>query len=114
MRGLQELEELRKATAGTVPQKLSYFDERVRDRLASLRPPPPTHGSCWTFEQKRKLSVNITNLQMDTLYGLMEVIAAYHPLDLSSSEEVELDLDALSDEVLHKMQVRECIAHLLS
>lgn len=103
---LQELEELERATRGTLADKIQYFDARVQTRLEQLKTPSPTEGSAVSFEQRRKLSVSVSNLQMDLMYGLMEVIASAYTINIEGTDEVTLDIDQLPDAVLLKMQVR--------
>lgn len=101
----EELRDLEKAAKGSLPDKIQYFDNSVRRRIEELRTVKPFGDSVFSWEQKRKLSISLSCLPAEHLSGVIEVIAAHQQLAEDSNGELLLDLDALSDPVLHKIQV---------
>jgi hypothetical protein len=102
---LQELKDLKLAAHGTIADKIRYFDNCVRRRLAELRTAEPAAEVPFTWEQKRKLSVACSQLDDAQCHALVDVLVKHSGNDLTGDGEILLDIGSLPDAVLHELQV---------
>ena len=97
------------AEAKSLPDKMKEVDAELQDlaNKAAVRAAPPPPGPCreMTFEEKRKLSLMLSNLPGERLARVLEIVAEGPSADtLEGDEECELDVDALDAGTLWKLQ----------
>jgi Bromodomain extra-terminal - transcription regulation len=106
---MQELADLERAASGSTADKIRYFDNCIRRRMADLRTPPPAEGVPFSWEQKRKLSLACSRLKEGHCYALIEIVAQCSavagPADKEGEGEILVELDQLPDATLLEMQV---------
>ena len=57
-----------------------------------------------TFQEKKKLSEDISTLSAEQLNGVVEIIQEFLPTNRNGSEEIELDMDILDTKTIRKLQ----------
>lgn len=102
---VQELAELKVASAGTIADKIRYFDNCVRRRLQELHIAQPAASTPFSWEQKRKLSLACSQLDEAHCAKLIDIVAKHVPKDVSADADILIDINSLSDAALWEMQV---------
>lgn len=97
------------AEAKALPEKIKAVDAELQDlankAIARNQPPPPGPGREMTFEEKRKLSVALAAMPGERLTRVLEIVAEGPSADtVEGEEECELDVDALDQGTLWKLQ----------
>ncbi|CAN0892156.1 Transcription factor GTE1 [Linum grandiflorum] len=77
------------------------LDEYLHD----LREMAVQNSRKWSIEDKKKLSASLTRLSPEDLTKALEIVAQYNPGFQATAEEVDLDIDALSDSVLWRLKL---------
>lgn len=103
---MQELADLKLAAHGTIADKIRYFDNCVRRRLAELHTAEPAAEAPFTWEQKRKLSVACSQLDDVQCHALVDVLVKHSGKDLAGDGDILLDIGSLPTAALHELQVR--------
>jgi DNA-binding protein Fis len=88
-----------------LPYKVNQLSGQLRSALAVTPVPATTtqdHSRQMTDIEKRKLSVQLSELQGEQLNGVLDLVAS--SLEGPAGEEVELDLDALPAQVLWQLK----------
>lgn len=105
-----ELAELEgQITGGRVPgdyaKKLRKLNEELEAELADKDPDfKRASDGKMSFEQKRRISLALGALPGDKLYRVLEIVSESIKDCGDEDEEVELDIDALDDDTLRKLQ----------
>jgi Bromodomain extra-terminal - transcription regulation len=105
---MQELADLKQAAYGTTADKIRYFDNCVRRRLAEMHTVAPTGAAPFTWEQKRKLSVACGALDAGSCSALVAILAKHSGKEAGGEGEGEIvvDIGSLPDAALHAIQAR--------
>ena len=86
-------------------KKLRKLNEELTAELMSKEPAKAEPTGKMSFEQKRRISVALGALPGDKLPRVLEIVSeSIKASDYGDEEEVELDIDALDDETLRKLQ----------
>jgi hypothetical protein len=75
-------------------------------KKASKAKPPPSKAKVkpMTMEEKRDLSILLSDMGADKLSEIADIIKERHADLMSNDEELELDIDALDDGTLRKLK----------
>lgn len=89
-----------------MPYKLNQLSSQLKAAVQAIPAPADTSTNRQMTEiEKRKLSVQLGELQGDQLNGVLEIVQAdLSNLDPTSEDEVELDIDALPSSTLWKLK----------
>ena len=103
---LQELADLKQAAHGTVADKIRYFDNCVRRRLAEMQTAEPVSEAPFTWEQKRKLSVACSQLDDAQCSALVDVLVRHSDKGAAGEGGIVLDIGSLPNAALHELRAR--------
>lgn len=89
-----------------LPVQVNQLNSQLRSMVQSTQVIPSTDSSKPMSEvEKRKLSVHLGELQAEQLAGVIDIIKAdVANLNPDDEEEVELDIDTLSNATLYKLR----------
>ncbi|KAL6752956.1 hypothetical protein V8C86DRAFT_2737296 [Haematococcus lacustris] len=86
-----------------VSQKVGQLTSQLKSAMAAV-PASANSDTHMTEVLKRRISIQLSELQGEQLVGVLDIVSSAVPASASHQEEIELDIDALPVDVLWKLK----------
>ncbi|KAJ9507805.1 hypothetical protein QJQ45_019284 [Haematococcus lacustris] len=86
-----------------VSQKVGQLTSQLKSAMAAV-PASANSDTHMTEVLKRRISIQLSELQGEQLAGVLDIVSSAVPASASHQEEIELDIDALPVDVLWKLK----------